>query len=513
MGSNLLSSPSRHRWAAVGAAAIALAAIGGAPPGAEAAPLTKRVVVSETTGSGTAPERAVVRLGGRVERQLPLIDGFAARMPEQAVAALRALPGVRSVTLDRPFHLRSDPTADDAADPGASLAVARATIGADGAPGAGSGVDVALIDSGVAPVPALQGHLADGTDLSADARVDALAGLDAFGHGTHLAGVIAAVAPQSRIVSVKVADHEGNTSLVRLLAGLDWVARNADRDGRSIRVVNLAFGAEPGGSYHEDPLAFAVERAWKRGLTVVVAAGNGGEAATSLDSPAYDPYVIAAGAEDTARTADRSDDTIAEFSSRGSADRAPDVVAPGVAIVSARVPGSYLDDAFPQARIGQGHFRGSGTSQAAAVVSGAAALVAGARPGLSPDEVKALLRATAHPLAGVAADRQGRGVVDVTGAVGAAVPANAVQTFTSGRGGGPFRGGNVGVEIAVENAGSDYWTSNRWTSNRWTSNRWTSNRWTSNRWTSNRWTSNRWTGNGWAGADWSADADPAPAAP
>jgi hypothetical protein len=199
------------------------------------------------------------------------------------------------------------------------------------------------------------------------------------------------------VVSVKVADRDGSTTLGRILAGIDWTVRRGDRDGMNIRVLNLAFGAEPERSYRNDPLAFAVERAWDSGLAVVTSAGNGGDASESLDSPAYDPYVIAVGAEDSGGTTTLADDRMAPFSSRGSETRSPDVAAPGVAIVSTRVPGSFLDEAFPAARIGDG-FRGSGTSQAAAVVSGATALLVGGRPSLVPDQVKALLRSTARPL-------------------------------------------------------------------------------------------------------------------
>ena len=152
-----------------------------------------------------------------------------------------------------------------------------------------------------------------------------------------------------------------------------------------------------------------------------MSAGNGGPDTESLDSPAYDPYVVAVGAEDSGDTATLADDGIAPFSSRGSATRSPDVVAPGVAILSTRVPGSLLDEAFPAARIGDG-FRGSGTSQSAAVVSGAAALLVGARPRLEPDQVKALLRATARPLPGTDTSLQGAGVIDVAAAARSNAP-------------------------------------------------------------------------------------------
>ena len=192
-----------------------------------------------------------------------------------------------------------------------------------------------------------------------------------------------------------------------------------------------------------------MERAWDEGLAVVTSAGNGGPDSDSLDSPAYDPYVIAVGAEDSGGTATIADDGMALFSSRGSVTRGPDVVAPGVAIVSTRVPGSFLDEAFPDARIGDG-FRGSGTSQAAAVVSGAAALLIGERSRLAPDEVKALLRSSGRPLPVTETSLQGTGVVDVARRFTPAVPANAGQSFTKARIGGWVRG-TLRNQYAVEN--------------------------------------------------------------
>jgi hypothetical protein len=457
---------------------------------------SSRVVVMEDAGAGSGPERAVQGLGGRVDREIPIINGFSARMPRSAVRALRGTPGVRSVNADRRFTLRS--TTDASLAPSTTLDTLRGAVGAETV--SGGAVDVALVDSGVSPDAALAGHVVDGPDFSEDGRVDALRNLDAFGHGTHLAGIIAAVAPQARVVSVKVADHDGSTSLGRLLAGIDWTVRRGDRDGFDVRVLNLAFGAEVDGSYRNDPLAFAVERAWDAGLTVIASAGNGGAEADGLDSPAYDPYVIAVGAEDSGGTATLADDGMALFSSRGSMTRSPDVVAPGVAVLSARVPGSFLDEAFPAARIGDG-FRGSGTSQAAAVVSGAAALVLGQRSRLDPDAVKALLRSTARPLADTDTRLQGAGVVNVLAATRSAVPGNARQRFPEARIGGWLRGA-LRNQYAVENPQSNRWSSNRWSSNRWSSNRWSSNRWSSNRWSSNRWSSNRWSSNRWSSVEW-----------
>ncbi|MGZ8695602.1 MAG: S8 family serine peptidase [Gaiellaceae bacterium] len=452
-----------------------------------------QVVVLEDAGAGSGPERAVQGLGGSVEREIPLIRGFSARVPRGAVRALRGTPGVLSVHADRRFKLRS--TTDPSLAPSTTLDTLRTAVGAETV--SGGATDVALIDSGVSPDAALAGRVVNGPDFSDDARVDELRHLDAFGHGTHLAGIIAAVAPQARVVNVKVADTDGSTTLGRLLSAIDWTVRRGDRDGLNVRTLNLAFGAEPERSYRNDPLAFAVERAWDDGLTVVTSAGNGGDASESLDSPAYDPYVVAVGAEDSGGTATLDDDGMALFSSRGSETRSPDVVAPGVAILSTRVPGSYLDEAFPAGRIGDG-FRGSGTSQAAAVVSGAAALIVGRRPALSPDQVKALLRSTARPLPNTDESLQGAGVVDVAAATRAR-PTTLRQRFPDARIGGWLRGA-VNNQFAAENPAGSRWSGSRWTGSRWTGSRWTGSRWTGSRWTGSRWTGSRWTSIEWGGS-------------
>ena len=468
-------------------------------PQASAHELRAPVVVLEDAGAGNGPERAVADLGGSVDREIPLVSGFSARVPRSALHALRGTPGVRSVSADRRFKLRS--SEDEPVTPPTTLGAVNGAIGAGTtAPGT---ADVALVDSGISPVGSLAGRVVHGPDFSEDARFPNLRNIDAFGHGTHLAGVIAAVDPGARLVNVKVADSDGSTSLGRLLSGIDWVVRHGDDGDLDVRVVNLAFGAETEGSYRNDPLAFAVERAWQSGVVVVAAAGNGGPDSTSLDTPAHDPYVIAVGASDSNGTPTLDDDVVAPFSSRGSATRQPDVLAPGVAIVSERVAGGFLDEAFPAARIGETGFRGSGTSQAAAAVSGAAAVLVGARPDLDPDDVKALLRSGARPLANTDASLQGAGVIDVAASSAMPEPSDSRQRFQPARLGGWLRAAPR-IQYAVENLTSNRWTSNRWTSNRWTSNRWTSNRWTSNRWTSNRWTSNRWTSNRWTSNRWTS---------
>ena len=286
-----------------------------------------------------------------------------------------------------------DPTAPVEPQPDDGAARARASIDAirDGdrrhrAPRlTGAGVDVAIIDSGVLGVGALggSGKLVRGPDFSEDAFVHELRGLDTFGHGSHMAGVIAGddpatgyrgIAPGARLVSVKVAGADGITSLVRVLMALDWVRRNRDEGGLKIRVLNLSLGVDAQRSYVAEPLAYAAESLWHRGVAVIAAAGNQADGTGRLDLPANDPWLIAVGASVT------GENHVADFSSRD-ANRPPDVVAPGTSVISMRVPGSTLDEEFPVARIGDDYFRGSGTSQATAVVSGLAALLLAGTPG------------------------------------------------------------------------------------------------------------------------------------
>jgi len=353
---------------------------------------------------------------------------------------------------------------------------------AAGAPD-GSGVDVALIDSGVVPIGSLAapGRVIQGPDFSSERRDRRLATLDTFGHGTHLAGVIAAAAPGARIVSLKVAEADGTTSLAQVLAAMDWVRRNKDANGLKIRVVNLSLGVEDTGGYKNDVLAWAVEQLWQEGIAVVAAAGNNGAHANRLDIPAADPFVIAAGATDTKDTVSPADDRVAEFSSR-SRYRSPDLVAPGTRIVSLRVPGSALDLEYPEARVGSTYFRGSGTSQAAAVVSGVAARLLSARPWLSPDQLKAVLVAGAVDLPDPR-DADGAGRVDLSRSLAARVP----NTYEARQGWEPARPSPRSIARAFVDpdeyeAGDAEWAGRRWSGRRWSGRRWSGRRWSGASW-------------------------------
>src|SRR5438445_3649209 len=206
--------------------------------------------------------------------------------------------------------------------------------------------------------------------------------------------------------------------------------RTCGRPATRGRVLNLSFGTASVQSYVLDPLAYAAEVAWRHGITVVAAAGNAGTTSGGLADPAYDPFVIAVGAADNNGSMQYSQWNVASFSQTGDGIRNPDILAPGAHIQSLRDPGSYIDQTYPGGMISDRFFRGSGSSQAAAVVSGAMALMFQEHPSMTPDQAKALMKNGANSLRLPAgAPNQGRLALRMDTLLNAPVPLS-VQTFT-----------------------------------------------------------------------------------
>lgn len=435
------------------------------------------------------------------------------------------------------------------------------TKGPDGRAITGQGVTVALIDTGIdSRVPGLNapGKVLMGPDLSLETNSADLRGKDTFGHGTHLAGIIAArdavpvnaktgepqpadasvqlgVAPDTRLLSVKVATTDGSVDVSQVIAALDWVVQHRDDNGMRVRVVNLSYGTLSAQPYQLDPLAAAAENAWKHGIVVVVAGGNEGPDAGRLTDPAIDPYVLAVGAADPhALVSGWSNPTVAWFSGRGSTDRSVDLVAPGTSIAGLRAPGSYIDVNHPEGLVSGDTtgrlFRGSGTSQAAAVTSGAVALLLQAYPELTPDQVKAVLRNTARTIAGSALD-QGAGELDLSKALSAAKKVthwadkgqdDTVQEFPESNGQGSLEAARGGSDLVDAETGATlsgerdvqnhpwnapaWWAASvagtAWTGGQWNGARWSGDAWSGSNWLSTGWDGARWTGSSWADLDW-----------
>ena len=455
------------------------------------APAPVDVVVVAAPARTDAAERLTVRLGGTVGEPLRIVGGFSASVPRRAIKRLERSSAVRAVSRDGALDLESDPGAEAAA---ASTDVLRTATGASTSAFDGAGVGVALLDSGAVDLGGLgrPGALVHGPDFSSESSDRELAGLDTFGHGTHLAGLISGddplsgfqgIAPGARVISVKVAGADGVTSLAQVLAGMSWVREQ--RRALDIRVLNLSLGTTDEADYKKDVLAWAAEQLWKDGIAVVASAGNEGAGAQMLDMPAADPYVIAVGATDTGSTPDPADDRVADFSSRG-ALRGPDVVAPGTGVVSVRVPGSTLDEEFPGARVGDGFFRGSGTSQAAAVVSGLAARLLARRPELTNDQLKALLKAGAVDLADPAS-ADGSGRVDVARSEALATPGAKASAQRWPASVPDLRRLLKGRGKKELDAGTGVFTGRRWSGMKWSGRRWSGMKWAGMKWNGSTW--------------------------
>ena len=449
--------------ALLGLALAATAAAVATPPAA-----TVSAVVSY---DGAAPD---VR-GVRVLRELPAVGALVVSGTPAAVARLADVSGVRGVTPDVAVSFTggaSDAPAVRAADGLAAPAGQR---------GAGRGVRVAVVDTGVTDSPALNrrsGRLVDAVDTSSRAARGPLT--DGYGHGTFMASVIAGgaldgrsrpvgVAPAATVLVVRVAEADGSTRLSQVVAGLDWVAAHADQ----VDVANLSLSyRRPGAGYGADPLTDAVEAVRDAGVTVVVSSGNDPRL---VGDPGFAPRALTVGAADLTAPAPE----VAAFSGSDvvAGVRKPDVVASGVGVLGVLPPSSVLAQRYPEARVSGRLWRGSGTSQAAAVTSGAVALLLQHDPDAGPTQVKAALRTAAAPLDG---DRDGAGLLRVAlhGVGGATDPRAAGDGDASGEAG---------------------WDANSWSANSWSANSWSANSWSANSWSANSWSANSWSSTWGAG--------------
>jgi serine protease AprX len=342
----------------------------------------------------------------------------------------------------------------------------------------------------------------------------------------------------------------------QVIAAIDWIVTYGRTNGLNVRVINLSYGTNSAQAWQLDPLSYAAQIAMSAGYVMVVAAGNDGTTATELANPAMNPNILAVGAIDYNDSFDSSQWTVADFASRGSALRSPDMVMPGAHIIGLRVDGSFATTYFPGGMVGDRFIRGSGTSQAAALASGMAALLISKAPGAKPKDVKTILMAASTAVNG-ASHYQGSGVIDIEGILeqadqlaallkvtsstttawngvhgtGSVAAARGPVTLTSvevpllgdidifGR---PFASATWAKAAAAKKAwvGSSWmgvpmasyvkskwsptvWGHSSWTGARWSALGWVTDEWSSGSLTGARWSTGNWTGDSWAGARWS----------
>ena len=490
------------------------------------------VIVQGQPGQAAAARDAVERAGGIARRALPIIDGLAATVPAEAVDSLKREPSIRALSANH--AVRFENVTYDEASTASNFAKTSGATSAWGRSLYGTGVGVAVIDTGISSMADFGRRVVFGPDLSGEGTT-----VDTYGHGTVMAGLIGGsgadssgrtggaytgVAPDSTLVSVKAAGRNGATDVSTMLQAMHWVS--AYKSQFNIRVLSLSWGTKSTQDPALDPLNYAVQRLWQEGIVVVVAAGNSGPNAGTITKPGDDPVALTVGAFDDKGNTERSDDSIPSWSSRGPTAAGlakPDVVAPGRTLVAARSFGSSVEANNPKALISPSYIKGSGTSQATAVTAGLAALLLQARPELTPDQVKAILRHTAAPLSSASTTAQGMGRVDLAAALAAPAPATA-QTLTAG-GMGSIEASRGGMNVESDCDGDGVrelikgemdvrcqawdpgpWTGGAWTGGAWTGGAWTGGAWTGGAWTGGAWTDATWTGGAWTGGAWTGGA-------
>jgi serine protease AprX len=277
-------------------------------------------------------------------------------------------------------------------------------------------IGIAIIDSGIEAGPDFGDRITAFYDFT-QGDVRAAAPSDAYGHGTHVAGLAASrfvgVDPNARLVGLKVLNELGQGNAAETLRAIEFAVVN--KDLLNIQVLNLSLGHPIYELSGTDPLVQAVESAVRAGLVVVVSAGNFGLNPTTgrpgyagIASPGNAPSAYSIGAVRTFNTATRDDDRIALFSSRGPSwfdgFVKPDFSAPGQNILSVAAAGSTLRRRQEAAGNTGNYMRLSGTSMSAGIVSGFVSLALEINPGLSPNALKAVLEYSAIDVKSLAED-------------------------------------------------------------------------------------------------------------
>jgi len=341
-------------------------------------------------------------------------------------------------------------------------------------------------------------------------------------------------------VNVKVGSADGGVDVSQVIAAIDWVVQHKNDNGMNIRVLNLSYGTNSTQDSGSDPLSYAAEQAWKAGIVVVAAAGNTGyqtgAGAPGLADPAYNPYVLAVGGYDTMGTASTSDDTVGAYSASGTGCwgcRHPDLVSAGSHLQGLRVPNSYIDATYPQAALGDRYFRGSGTSEAAAITSGAVALILQKYPTLSPDGVKNLLRKNAlRPSysSSWTSTSTGSGELSLPRIATASpnwsyaqwwlTPSTGTGSLEAARGSDHLTADGVTLTgeqdifgqpfnssaMAAAEATASSWNGGVWNGSTWTGSTWSGSTWSGSTWSGSSWSGSSWSGHSWSGSTWSGHA-------
>lgn len=491
-----------------------------------------RLVVTRVNRS-TKADSKVQSLGGAKVKELKA-ESFVATLAGSKIAELGKDPAVKFVAPDAEMiKLASVDNSKLATMYSNVINAAGLWNPSSGSAITGAGIGVAVLDTGV------QNTLGDwknasgvsriGTQILFNSNTKSMA--DGHGHGTHVAGIVGGnswystttaargkyigVAPEAKIINVKVSDDAGMSYISDVVNAIDWVIAN--RTTHNIRVMNMSLISSVAESHKTSVLAAAVERAWFNGILVVVAAGNNGPD-TMKYPPANDPFVITVGAADPMGTVQPFDDSMAPWSSYGTTQDGftkPDVVAPGRYMVSTLASGgSTLAKTMPDRLVDTSYLRLSGTSMAAPVVAGIAALAFQAHPEWTNDQVKWLLMNTALVLGTTTTTSS---TDPITGAVTTASTFNGLP----GQGAGQIDAeavvryvgtpgyANQGLTISEHLTTADgtvAYNSASWSTASWSTASWSTASWSTASWSTASWSTSNWSTASWSTASWSTNS-------
>jgi len=464
------------------------------------------VIVQGKAGNQAAKPVADV-LGTQLKavRNLNSIDGVAVDLTGAQILALAADKHVSAVTLDARVRLSSA----SASDTNEKWPYVTGVSKYASAPAA----TIAIVDSGIdATRPEFTGRIAANVNLS---TLPGNSPGDGRGHGTFVAGIAAGhlagkdgAAPTAKLVSIDVMDDQGMARTSDVIAAADWILANKTKYG--IRVANFSLHSSVANSFMYDPLDKAVERLWFNGVVVVVAAGNYGYAdhASGVPfAPGNDPFVITVGASDTGKSVATNDDVAAPWSAYGytlDGFAKPDLAAPGRYIVGPVPVTSTLYSERPDHIVEPGYMELSGTSFAAPMVSGIAALILGKHPDFTPDQVKGALMLGAKPLPSATNMSEGVGEVNASRSIEYVSPPDpnrALNTFIATD---PVTGAPVfdSASWATKAKSDASWASTSWDSASWAEASWSSASWSEASWSDASWASASWASSASAAASW-----------
>src|SRR3954447_13351629 len=465
---------------------------------------------------------------GDVRRQFNAIDGLQATLSGKVILHLAKQGLVTSVLSNETVQTQAVqlPLYNTQLWPWAAGAAVDWLNGSPKAP------TIAIVDSGIDPA-----HTADfGNRVIGQVNLASLTPNspgDGYGHGTFVAGIAAGAAPgyagaapKANLLSVDVMNDHGQATVADVINACDWILAN--KSTYNIQVANFSLHSMNRASVLFDPLDQAVEKLWLNGVVVVAASGNYATDAVNTASgvnfaPGNDPFVITVGAADIGSSLGAGDDQVAPWSAWGYTPDGfmkPDIGAPGRYMVGPVTAGGGLVLSRPPNVGKTGYMQLSGTSFAAPIVAGAAAMLPQQQPMLTPGQVKGAPMATALPQVKVKAGALGVGEVNIAlSRMYQKTPPNpnaGLNQFLTKAADATTTVFNAAAwqSAAKSNAawnsaawGSAAWSDAAWSSAAWSSAAWSDAAWSSAAWGSAAWSDAAWSDAAWSDAAWSDGSD------